>query len=311
MTYLEFFENYGTEAKCKAHWIELRKKQDVLCQKCGCVKSYWLLKKEQFQCAQCKFRTTLRSGTIMDSSKLLYRDWYLAMYLMTSSKKGISALELQRQLGRKRYEPVWMMMHKIRDLMLFREEQYRLTGELEVDEIFIRIANTLEPEEVLKRGKGSQRQALALIAVESKKEDNDKQAPDNNNRKGGKRMGYVKIEPIKNHGATVAKRAIEKMTKALKRITSDKGSEFKEVHELAEHHQFVSTKDNNDTHLPWIGVVTANLKRMLLGIYHSVKRENLARYLAEFCYKVNRRNFGLNIFERLVNISALPNLVVT
>jgi hypothetical protein len=240
----------------------------------------------------------------MDSSKLPYRDWYLAMFLMTSNKKGISALELQRQLGRKRYEPVWMMMHKIRDLMSFREDQYQLTGELEVDEISVRVGNSIKPDEELKREKGSQNQALAIIAVESEKKNE-------NGFKLGKRMGYVKVETIEGHGAKVALRFLEKMTKALKKITTDKGQEFMGINKLAEHQQILSTRENNDKHLPWIGVITANLKRTLLGIYHSISRNYLARYLAEFCYKVNRRNFGLNIFERLVKISVSPSLVVS
>ena len=303
MTHLEFFTLFGTEQQCKAHWVQLRKKQGVICKKCGCEKHYWLPKKEQFQCAKCRFRTTLRSGTIMDSSHLPYRDWYIAMYLMTSSKKGISALELQRQLGRKRYEPVWCLMHKLRDLMAYREDQYKLNGEIEVDEIFIRVANTLQEDEKLQAGKGSQRQATAIIAIESSKE-NDK------GPKGGKRMGYVKVQPIQGHGAIVAKRALEKMTETLRKIVSDKGHEFGTLSTLAEHEAVLSTRENNDEHLPWIGVITANIKRAFLGIYHSIKRENLARYLAEFCYKVNRRKFGMKIFERLLNISVMPKLVV-
>lgn len=304
MTHLEFFNQFGTENKCKKHWIELRKSRGVICQKCHNEKHYWLPNKEQFQCSNCRFRTTLRSGTLLDSSKLPFRDWYMAMYLMTASKKGISALELQRQLGRKRYEPVWLMMQKIRDLMAFREDQYKLNGELEVDEIFIRIVNKLTEDEVLQRGKGSQRQATALIAVESKKV--KEKGP-----KRGKKIGYIKIQPINGHGAITAKRALEKMIASLTKITSDKGNEFGTLSTLAKHEQVLSTKENNDKHLPWIGVITANLKRTLLGIYHSVKKENLARYLAEFCYKLNRRRFGKEIFERLLNITVLPKIVVS
>jgi len=303
MTHLEFFTKFGTEEQCKAHWIELRKNQGVICKKCNSQKNYWLRKKEQFQCSKCRFRTTLRSGTILDSSNLPYRDWYITMYLMTSSKKGISALELQRQLGRKRYQPVWLMMHKIRDLMAFREDQYKLSGDLEVDEIFIRVANKLGENEKLQAGKGSQRQATTIIAIESTKENN-------HGPNGGKRMGYVKVQPIKGHGAIVAKAALEKMTVSHRKITSDKGTEFGTLSTIAEHEAVLSTRENNDKHLPWIGVITANIKRTLLGIYHSVKRENLARYLAEFCYKVNRRLYGTKIFERLINISVMPMLVV-
>ena len=78
-----------------------------------------------WQCRQCRFRTTLRSGTIMQASKLPFRKWYLAMAFMTFSKKGISAKEMQRQLAHKYYEPVWLMMHKLWEAR--RDEQRNQT----------------------------------------------------------------------------------------------------------------------------------------------------------------------------------------
>lgn len=298
-----FFKKFGTEQKCKNHWILLRKTQGVSCQKCSNVKQYWLKSKEQFQCARCGFRTTLRSGTIMDSSKLPYKDWFMAMFFMTMNKSGFSALMLQRQIGKKRYEPVWAMMHKIRDLMMFRDEQYLLNGDLELDEIFVRVAHEKQPGEELKSGKGSQRHVVSLIAAESER------ITDSATHKG-KRLGFVKIKPIEGHSSIVAKRALLKMIGNIKSFTSDKGSEFKGLSQLAEHIAVVSNKENNDKHLPWIGILTANLKRKLLGTYHSVSDSYLDRYLAEFCYKLNRRYFGLKLFERLINIGVQPYLVV-
>jgi len=302
MTRFEFFENFSSESYCREYFRELRIQQGVICKKCGNTKHYWLPKKEQFQCAdsKCKFRTTLRSGTIMDSSNLPFRDWFYAMYLMTSTKKGLSAKELQRQLCYNRHEPAWMMMHKIRCLMELRENKYTLNGDMEVDEIFLRTTCSLSENEEVKRGKGSQRNTPALIAVEPKPVEDKKD-------KGGKKLGYSKIEIIDSHDSAEALRVVKKMVGLVKKLTTDKGREFVLLGEVAETHERVkSNKENNDEHLPWVGVVTANLKRFLLGIYHSVSPKYLQRYLAEFSYKLNRRNFGLNIFERLVSISVKP-----
>ena len=81
---------------------------------------------EQWQCSGCDFRTYLRSGTIMQASKLPICTWYLAMAFMSFSKKGISASELQRQLDHSRYDTIWALMHKIRTAMGLRDVLYNL-----------------------------------------------------------------------------------------------------------------------------------------------------------------------------------------
>ena len=103
MTILEFLQDFPDEHSCKVHFKVQREHQGIICKKCGCQKHYWLESKWQWQCSNCRFRTTLRSGTIMESAKLSFHKWYLCMAFMSSTKKGISALEMQRQLGHKRY----------------------------------------------------------------------------------------------------------------------------------------------------------------------------------------------------------------
>ncbi len=91
------------------------------------------------------------------------------MHLLTSTKKSFSAKEMQRQLGHKRYEPIWAMMHKIRLIMGLRDEHYQLTDEIELDEAYFETVNLeYKKKESLKRGKGSQRQATVLVMAESK-----------------------------------------------------------------------------------------------------------------------------------------------
>ena len=89
----------------------------------------------------------------MENSKLPFMYWYIAMHLLTSTKKSFSAAELQRQLGHKRYQPIWEMVCKLRDVMGKRDNLYQLTDEVELDNAFI---TTLIPEEEkdkpLKRG---------------------------------------------------------------------------------------------------------------------------------------------------------------
>jgi hypothetical protein len=120
----------------------MRIKQGLTCKKCGGTSHFWLASKWQFGCKDCHFRTTLRSGTVMEQSNLSFMVWYLAILFMTATKKGISACELQRQLGYKRYMTVWSLMHRIRTLMGKRDDLYSLTGVIEFDEGFFEIATS-------------------------------------------------------------------------------------------------------------------------------------------------------------------------
>jgi len=79
---------------------------------------------------------SLKSGTVMENSKLPFQHWFIAMHLMTATKKSISALEVQGQIGHRYYEPIWAMMHKLRRVLSERDNLYDLEGDTELDEGF-------------------------------------------------------------------------------------------------------------------------------------------------------------------------------
>lgn len=111
MNIFSFTAHFGSEEDCRLHFKEQRDKEGVVCKRCGGTSHYWLQGKWSYECKGCRFRTSLRSGTIMESSKLPFLVWYKTMFLMSCTKKGFSTNELQKQLGLKRYEPVWAMVH--------------------------------------------------------------------------------------------------------------------------------------------------------------------------------------------------------
>lgn len=79
MTIVDFFRHFPDEQSCRNHFRINRENQGITCKHCGCQKHYWLKAKEQWQCSKCRFRTTLRSGTVMESAKLSFHKWYLRM----------------------------------------------------------------------------------------------------------------------------------------------------------------------------------------------------------------------------------------
>jgi hypothetical protein len=175
MSIVDFHKHYPDELSCKLKFKAIRDREGVVCKKCQSIDHYWKNDKWQYECKKCKFRTTLRSGTVMHSSKLSFQYWFITMHLLTATKKSFSAKEMQRQLNHKRYEPIWAMMHKLRIVMGLRDDEYSLMCSIELDEGFFETVNKdIDPKETLKRGRGSQKQSKVLVMVESEENSENK-----------------------------------------------------------------------------------------------------------------------------------------
>ena len=106
----EFFRLYPDEQSCKEFFKQKRSKEHSCCKRCGSLQLRWEEKASRWRCKQCKHTMSLKQGTVMENSNLGFRIWLWGLYLMSLTKKGFSALELQRLIGHKRYEPIWLMM---------------------------------------------------------------------------------------------------------------------------------------------------------------------------------------------------------
>ena len=133
MDIFTFAVEFKDEHSCRMHYKEQRDKEGVICNRCGSTSHYWLKNKWAYQCKSCQSHQTLRSGTIMENSNLSFLIWYKTICLMSATKKGFSSKEIQRLLGLKRYEPVWAMVHKIREAMGQRDHRYTLEGMIEAE----------------------------------------------------------------------------------------------------------------------------------------------------------------------------------
>jgi hypothetical protein len=295
MNLINFIDKYPNEDACKGHFKLHREKEGVVCKKCKSTKHYWLKNKWTWQCIQCEFRTTLRSGTIMQASKLPFRKWYLAMAFMTFSKKGISAKEMQRQLGHIYYEPIWLMMHKLRQAMGQRDDLYKLEGMIEFDEAYVSVATPEEQQKALKRGRGSQKKGDVAVMAESTI------LEDLQTGKQERHVRYFKMKVMQNHKAEGVDSLLQESLAGKNIVFSDKSTSYVNIADYVDVHiSVVSDKQATKNTLKWVHIAIANLKRNLLGVYHKIKGEFLQNYLNEFCYKLNRRYFGEKIFDRLV-----------
>lgn len=300
MKLFDFNKYFPDEVSCRMTFKKMRDKEGVVCQHCGSHDVVWLESKQQYQCRHCRHRTTLRSGTVMHGSKLPFMYWFIAMHLLTATKKSISAAELQRQLGHKRYQPIWEIMHKLRSVMGKRDDRYTLKGCIELDEGFFSTEIPIEQKnEKLKAGAGSQRKSKVLVIAESTPEEQPK------NGQKPKGVGHIKMIVIPNAKSVTIDEIVKKNIKRDSRIiTDDSGSHIHLKDIFSEHvSQVINPKDIGKV-LPWVHIAIANAKTLFADMYHGVKPEFLQEYLNEFCYKFNRRYFGEDLFDRLVMIAA-------
>src|SRR5438105_5634377 len=135
-TLREFQAKFASEESCQEYLATCRWPDGFVCPRCGKRRAYELVKLRRWQCAGCRHQVSLTAGTILHNTKTPLTVWFWAAYLMTTDKRGISALLLQRQLGMTRYETAWMMLHKFRRAMV-NVGREPLRGEVEVDDTWV------------------------------------------------------------------------------------------------------------------------------------------------------------------------------
>jgi hypothetical protein len=306
MNLIKFIEEFPDEASCRAKFKEYRDNEGVVCRKCGHTEHYWLQTIEKYECKNCKTRTSLRSGTVMHASNLPFRYWFIAMHLLTSTKKTFSALELQRQIGHKFYEPIWSMLNKLRVTMGIRDNQYQLDDVVEIDEGFFSSVDREKDDDnndKIKRGRGSQKKSTVMILAKTVYDGK----PKRKNQKVSK-FRYVKMVVMSNLKGSSVDKVISEKVSPTAIVKSDNYSSYSNIKNLVDCHvkRAVNPKDSGK-YLPWVHTMIANAKRTLLGIHHMVSDKYIQGYLDEFCYKVNRRYYGEKLFERLLIASVSIN----
>ena len=292
MTIYEFNDRFPDEHSCRMDMKNRREKEGMRCRKCGGTNLNFLEKRYEWHCNDCKFRTTIRSGTVIHDSKLPVRTWYKCMALMMMTRKAISAREMRRQLGMKNYRPVWEMMHKIRAAMGQRDDRYGLQDMVEFDEGHFSVP--VKKGTKLKRGKGSQRRASVAVMAESTP------LEDPNTQKKSTHCRYFKMQVLPDGEAKTINETIVKSLDKEAIVFSDKAKNYLNISDFVEGHVTEYSNDHiSNTSLKWVHIAISNAKRMFLGIYHWFHGSRLQNYLDEFCYKLNRRHFGNRKFDRL------------
>jgi hypothetical protein len=285
MSLFELFEQFGTEAQCEAALERARWPQGFRCPRCGgaphCVLRVRVRK--TCQCNACHHQTSLIAGTVFEGTKLALTVWFLAMYLISQAKTGLSALALKRDLGVS-YPTAWLMHHKLMQAMVAREAGYVLRGTVQVDDAYL--GGELNGGTA---GRGSENKVPFIGAVSLDEEGHPLRA------KFTQLPGFTRT--------AIAAWASANLSPA-STVVSDGLACFAGVTDAGCAHQPTVVGSRKPKDLPmfhWVNTVLGNLKTSLSGAYHSFGFSKYAeRYLGAIAYRFNRR----------FDLHALPNRVL-
>ena len=268
----KFQAAYGSEEKCREKLYRLRWPDGFICPKCGHIRHYELKTRQLFQCRQCKHQCSLISGTIFASSKLPLTTWFLAIYLVTQAKEGMSALSMRRFLGIS-INAALKMKHKIQHVMKSADDHLLLEGFVELDDVYWG-----GKRRGGKRGRGASGKTPFLAAVSC-------------NTEG--RPIHMRMSKLSNFTSASVKAWAQRHLSAQAVVISDMYNPFNILSELVVVHGRIKAteiyKDPNNKIFHWVNTMIGNVKKAIHGTYHAVSSKHLPRYLAEFCFRFNNR----------------------
>lgn len=280
-----YFKNFSTDADCRNYLINKFWKNGPICPYCKNTKKIYVYKSRNLhKCSKCRKQFTVTTGTIFADSNIPLHKLFLAYYLISANKKGISSTQLGRMLGISQ-KSAWYLAQKIRSsFKRIASKQKKLTKTTEVDETYI--GGKMKGG---KRGRGSENKTPVFGMLE--------------------RNGELVIMPVPDAKRKTLEPLILLNVKKGARIMSDEWWAYTKLYRNYKH-QFVKHKIKEYAR----GVVHVNslegawslLKRSIRGIYHRPSRKHLAKYCDEFAFKYNtRKDPDFTRFEKAIALSGV------
>jgi transposase-like protein len=279
-TLLEWQRLYGTEEACIDALVKKRWPDGFICPYCGHDDCYLIQNRRLYQCKHCDKQTSVTAGTVFHSTNLPLTKWFWAIYLMTSDKGGISAERLRKHLDVS-WVTAYRMLRKLRRVMGDRNQEYTLSGVIELDDALV--GGTRRGG---KRGRGAEGKTPVLVAVENQEE----------------HAGFIAMEATDSVNAENVKKFVEQNIAPDQTVRSDGLAALNVIGETQQHEAKVTPPEQASVWLPWVHIVISLFKRFLMGTFHGVSAQYLPEYLQEFCYRFNRRQWEGQIPHRLLNI---------
>jgi transposase-like protein len=283
-------EQFGSEKKCREYLEALRWPDEIMCPRCKSRKISRVTKRDQFDCDDCRYQFSVTAGTVFNDSHLPLWKWFLCVYLLCESKKGMSAHQLHRTLGIS-YKTAWYLCHRVRAAMKEVNPE-PLDGILEMDETYIGGKKT---------GEGVGAAKLAKVPVFGIKQ------------RGGE-LRFFKAEDVKS--GTLAKYIKENVSADVEVIMTDESAIYPKALTAAGVFGVEHKTVNHSAGVYVDGDITTNgiesafslLKRGIIGSWHKVSAKHLPAYLDEMTFRFNNRNNPYLFRDTLMKLIEAPVL---
>ena len=270
---VELIEQFGSEDRCHEYLEGLRWPDRVACPRCESTKISRIKARRQFDCDACRYQFSVRVGTLFHDSKLPLWKWFLAVYMMGESRKGISANQIKRTLGVS-YKTAWYLCHRIRAAMV-DEDAPLLRGIIEADETYIG-GRARYPMRGTPGGDGSWRKKRVMIlgAVE--------------------RGGDVRLRVASNADKkTIHGFLRDVVSPDAEAIYTDEHPSYVGVADEDTRHETVNHAAEEwvvgDVHTNTVESVWSLFDRSVLGAYHKLSIKHMPAYVAEAAFRFNNR----------------------
>jgi transposase-like protein/ribosomal protein L37AE/L43A len=282
---LEFQARFAEEDACRSYLFDSRWPDGFVCPRCGGGSAGEQPKRRLWECRDCGHQTSVTAGTVMHGTRTQLRVWFWAAYLVATHHPGISAVQLQRQLGIGRYETAWLILHKLRRGMVAPERSL-LRGPVEVDEFYV---GGIEAGRGAGRKSGSTK-AIVVVAVELR----------------GQGSGRIRLGVVPDLSNANLCGFVEQAVEPGAVVRTDAWQGYRRLGVLGYDHRPASQRQAapGECLLPRAHRSISNLKARLHGTHRDVSKEHLQVYLDEFVFRHNRRRTPMAAFQTLLGLGA-------
>jgi len=281
LSFFEFKNKFNSEQSCREHLFQLRWPNGFVCPKCGHTECYSLKTRPVHECKKCHYQASVTSGTVMDNTRVPLEKWFWAIYLVSTDKRGHSALQLHKEI-KVSYKTAWFMLHRLRKAMMERDWNYKLFNIVETDEAYFGA-----PTHGGKRGRGTEKTKVIVSLSLS----NDRCPL------------FAKMETAKKLNSNTINAFAENNIEKGASISSDGSNLYLQLEDFLHTGKVYNPEDKE--HLVWLHTIISNAKAFIQGTYHGLDEKHLDLYLAEFCFRFNRRFWPNQLFNRLLSACLL------
>lgn len=273
MNLSRLIDDYSDESKSREYLEALRWPDGIKCPRCKGTSISDIGTDGIHECVPCHYQFTVRVGTVLQDSKLPLRKWLVAVFLITESKKGMSANQLRRMVG-STYKTAWYLSHRIREAMYEATGHAPLAGTVEVDETFVG-GKPRHPRS--KPGPNPHKPKTMVLGAVA--------------RGGGVRLHMSRSQRTSRALRDFVALAVDDDTTA---IYTDSAPAYGNLSDRNTRHEGVNHTENEwvrgDVHTNNIETVWSLFKRSLVGSYHHMSAKHMQSYLEEIEWRFNNRN---------------------